>query len=158
MLVRCPHGVLARALAHVDNTHDDVPWCVTLRAPVRLNSLDAEIMLSRETIACVGMRGARAGTPLPVGWHPAEGESFPRFAGMLWTEGETLCTSWLRLEGVYDETPSSARIAQRGERAIGQRIAHATAKAFLDEVAGSVERLRATGWSQRAEHRDAECG
>ena len=143
VLVRSPQRRVAAVLRRI--VEDDVAgsaWSFTLRAPVFLTSLAAEIVLSGATIARLGAGGpAATGALVAVAWEPAGGGAFPRFSGNLWSEAETLCASWLRLEGDYESAPDRLRLSERGERAIGHRIALATAKLLLDDVAAAVTRL-----------------
>jgi hypothetical protein len=141
LLVRCPQPLATRTLHDRAGKRGD-PWAFSLRAPVRLVSLDADIVLCGETIAELAARPADEST-LEVRWQPAGVGSFPLFDGRLWCEAETLCSSWLRLEGAYRTLDQRLHHSERGERTIGHRIALATAKAFLDEVADSIRTLRA---------------
>jgi hypothetical protein len=145
VLIRCPERFATHALretAGAFETHEGHPWTFAVKAPVRLTSLDADIVLCRETIAELTVPRDGVVAPLDVHWQPAAGASFPLFDGRLWCEAETLCTSWLRLEGRYETSDERLRLAERGERTIGHRIALATAKVFLDEVAESLQKLR----------------
>jgi hypothetical protein len=145
LLLRYPQPLVTSSLHDLAGEREggSEPLSFALRAPVRLASLDADIVLCRETIAEVVHATAPAGgATLAVRWQPADGASFPLFDGRLWCEAETLCSSWLRLEGVYHTLDQRMRHAETGERTIGHRIAQATAKAFLDEVADSIRKLR----------------
>ncbi len=114
-----------------------------LRPSVRLPSLGADIVLADQTIASLQRSVPPFDTSsLSVRWEPAGGTSFPTFEGRLWSDAETLCTTWLRLEGVYHTRDERLHLAERGESTIGHRIALATARDFLDELAASLERLR----------------
>ena len=146
LLVACPEHVLVSSLRDFadERIASGEPWSVALRAPVRLPSLDTDIVLCRETIAELSapVYPSRESS-LSVHWQPADGSSFPHFEGRVWCEADTACTSWLRLEGEYRTLEHRLRHVESGERTIGHRIALATAKAFLDELADSIKNLHA---------------
>jgi len=146
VLVRLPQRSVAAVLRRIGDADDAAgAWSFTLRAPVFLTSLGAEIALSGQTVARLATRRpASAGALVAVAWEPVAGGAFPRFRGELWSEAETLCASWLRLEGHYEASTGGRRLGEPGERAIGYRIALATAKVLLDAVAATVTRSCAT--------------
>lgn len=103
-----------------------------LNASVRLRGLGASVALGSWIVANVRR------DPYPrifkVRWEPGLAEDrFPDVRGYLWTEPETLCATWLRLEGAY-ALEASQRLGEVGEPPLAARLIGALGKQFLDEV------------------------
>jgi hypothetical protein len=138
------------------NERRDAPGAVMpipLDAPVRLASLDAEIVLRHTVLATLHPGPPAAdGDSLVVTWKPADGGAFPRFRGRMWIScdvADATDTSWLRLEGEYVERPATLRLSETGERAIGRRLAVAIAARLLGKVVSRMEVLDGANPLQR---------
>ena len=79
------------------------------------------------------------GTALRITWMPEGTTIFPTFQGTLaiWRDDDPSVTQ-IELDGTYE--PPFGAAGQIFDAAIGQRIAQATAREFLKDVKGAIER------------------
>ncbi len=117
--------------------------CDDAAACTRVRFLELAIVVDGDTLVTVSGTGD-ASACAAVRWHPVNGAPLPRFVGRVWPEAETLCSSWLRLEGVYAFATASAA-DDVAERVADYRAARGVAKQLLDALARDITRSDAPG-------------
>ena len=142
--VHCPY---VRALHYVDTYLAHLGWSehshsvmLRLRVPVGPPVGGQGLALDKGVIATLSRSPQHRALEdrIGVAWQAdVEGEPFPRFDGALSLEAASPKASTLTLEGRYD--PPLGAAGKLFDAALGHRIAEATARELLKEIADRIE-------------------
>jgi len=129
IVVGCPYHLAQQYVADVLREPANKPGIMTLRVPI------GDVGVTKDVLATVG-----AGTdpmhfdqPWKVHWTPIGG-LYPNFEGEITVRAdEDYTTCLLELQGDY--RPPGGAIGQAFDAVVGRKIASATARALLEEIA-----------------------
>ena len=142
--VHCPY---VRALHYVDVYLAHLGWSehsqsvpMRLRVPVGPSSEHQGLAIDKGVVATLSRSPQHRALEDRIGvtWQPdVEGEPFPRFDGALSLEAASPKASILTLEGRYE--PPLGMAGKIFDAAFGHRVAEATARELLKEIADRIE-------------------
>jgi len=133
-VVRCPYSSARRFL------ESDMQAQVGYPASLRLHVPLAGVQVAKNVAVMItpGDDPMHMDQPWHVRWTPEGGGPYPDFDGYLTvTADEDWDTAQLELRGVY--VPPGGALGRAFDRAVGRRIASATAQSLLRNVAGTLE-------------------
>lgn len=131
--VRSPYHLAQRHLAEIIGPGLDSHGPLRLTLPLSSASLVKDVVVTYEA----AIDPMRFDQPWRVRWAPKAGP-YPKFDGELTVRAdENYETSQLELKGSY--RPPGGILGAAFDRALGERIASATAQALLERLAGELE-------------------
>jgi len=132
-IVRCPYNLAQRYLAHIVEARAgaSAPLTLTLALP------GAELVKEVDVTYDAAVDPMHFDEPWHLHWKPRAGP-YPEFDGELTVRAdETYASSRLELKGTY--RPPGGALGAAFDRAVGNRIAAATAHALLERIGGELE-------------------
>ncbi len=151
--VTCPYHMareyLAGDLSQRADTHEPGRW--TLRASLAGTDVRKNVVVT----FAAGSDPMHFDQPWEVRWTPEGGGPYPDFDGTLTVRAdEDYNTAILELSGEY--TPPGGALGAAFDRALGSRIASATAQSLLEQIATGMERRHQA--DERAKHSGPAAG
>jgi len=142
--VHCPYvralHYVAAYLAHLGWSEHSQSVSLRLRVPVGPSSEHLGLAIDKGVVATLSRSPQHRVLEDRIGvtWQPdVDGEPFPRFDGALSVEAASPKASTLALEGRYE--PPLGAAGKIFDAVLGHRIAEATARELLKEIADRIE-------------------
>jgi hypothetical protein len=133
--VHCP---FAQVPSYLDKFFKSMGARDGIGATIELSAPLGEVNLERHVIASiVPLKPYPGYDRFSIGWEPRGGGPFPKFEGTVSVSEESIGYSRLDLDGSY--VPPGGPLGAVFDAAVGNRIAHQTARLLLERIRDAVE-------------------